>query len=389
MVLRRGITAAQKTRIVDELSGGENHFIIASRHGVSRWVVDRLAKSKANASGSTPGDHITPGSCRNRAAHHSDLEAFLIDWIAGKNADKCAVSSAMIKTKALRIKEFMLSQSDQPNPLLERFNASNGWFERFKKRAKIVKHSTAGVETSFDEAELARNREALKTNLEHFSCDDIFNVDETALYYKQLSTFSFGVQGTRRRDRPTDKNRVTVLFGCSKNGEKLKPLIVGKFVRPRCLRNTNLSFLPCEYAHNSNAWVTREIFKNYLTRLNEHFQALQRNVCIVLDNFAGHVTVGTFSNITLIYLPPGKTSVLQPLDSGIIHSFKAAYSRKVNEKHVSASDNHATFEHNIKDAIDMVANAWVSIEHRVIRSCWRKADICRQSLLDLADVASI
>jgi len=35
----------------------------------------------------------------------------------------------------------------------------------------------------------------------------------------------------------------------------------------------------------------------------------------------------TLANITLIYLPPCKSAYLQPLDMGIIKSFKAAYHR--------------------------------------------------------------
>ena len=62
-----------------------------------------------------------------------------------------------------------------------------------------------------------------------------------------------------------------------------------------------------------------------------------RFIALVTDNCPTHPppisppidykgpTPPLLTNITLIYLLPGTTSFLQPLDAGIIASFKAAY----------------------------------------------------------------
>jgi hypothetical protein len=62
---------------------------------------------------------------------------------------------------------------------------------------------------------------------------------------------------------------------------------------------------------------------------------------VILDNASSHVVscakVGKscgfstleLSNVTLVFLPPNVTSVVQPLDQGIITSFKIQYKKKL------------------------------------------------------------
>uniref|UniRef100_U9SNZ5 DDE-1 domain-containing protein n=1 Tax=Rhizophagus irregularis (strain DAOM 181602 / DAOM 197198 / MUCL 43194) TaxID=747089 RepID=U9SNZ5_RHIID len=38
--------------------------------------------------------------------------------------------------------------------------------------------------------------------------------------------------------------------------------------------------------------------------------------------------ISNLTNIKLIYLPPNTTAHLQPMDAGIIHSFKAKYKKE-------------------------------------------------------------
>jgi len=40
------------------------------------------------------------------------------------------------------------------------------------------------------------------------------------------------------------------VFACSATGEKLKPLVVGKAVKPRCFNNVNVSRLPVTWENN-------------------------------------------------------------------------------------------------------------------------------------------
>lgn len=50
-----------------------------------------------------------------------------------------------------------------------------------------------------------------------------------------------------------------------------------------------------------------------------------RHILLWVDNFAGHTTPDTITNIHMEPFWPNLTSHVQPMDAGIIHCFKAHY----------------------------------------------------------------
>jgi hypothetical protein len=80
-----------------------------------------------------------------------------------------------------------------------------------------------------------------------------------------------------------------------------------------------------EYHHSPNAWMTKTIFKGYITRLNRSFARKDRKIALLIDNACVHNLQMEFSHIKIIFLPANTTSHLQPLDQGIIANFKLYY----------------------------------------------------------------
>merc|ERR1719300_497215 len=114
--------------------------------------------------------------------------------------------------------------------------------------------------------------------------------------------------------------RITVAFFVSATGEKLKPFIIGKAKKPRCFTQFN-SKEHCKYYSSSNAWMTTETWNLILSDLNIQMKAANRKIILVADNCPIHKTIN-LSNVKLLFIPPNTTGYLQPLDLGIIRSFK-------------------------------------------------------------------
>lgn len=62
------------------------------------------------------------------------------------------------------------------------------------------------------------------------------------------------------------KDRLTLALGCNASGDvKLKPLLVYRSENPRALKGVLKSSLPVVWRSNRKAWVTGNLFHDYVT----------------------------------------------------------------------------------------------------------------------------
>uniref|UniRef100_A0A1X7VAJ2 DDE-1 domain-containing protein n=1 Tax=Amphimedon queenslandica TaxID=400682 RepID=A0A1X7VAJ2_AMPQE len=73
--------------------------------------------------------------------------------------------------------------------------------------------------------------------------------------------------------------------------------------------------------------MTGNILDNVLSKLNAKLRKDGRNVLLFIDNAGCHLPkfCDKYIKITIAFLPADTTSVLQPLDPGIIKPFKVHY----------------------------------------------------------------
>ena len=155
----------------------------------------------------------------------------------------------------------------------------------------------------------------LPSLLNEYGEDDIFNADETGIFYKCLPDKSLALKGERCTGGKKVKERMTALFAANMSDkEKLPLVVIGKSLRPRCMKN--VKNLPVDYTANKKAWMTSSIFENWLMK----FVLQGRSVAMVVDNCPAHPHINGLRSIKLVFLPPNTTSHLQPCDQGIINS---------------------------------------------------------------------
>lgn len=205
---------------------------------------------------------------------------------------------------------------------IEEFKASDHWLENFKIRHAIKFRSEQGEAAEVDLEEVENWQETvLRDALAKYSANDVFNADETGLFWRLMpnKTLTFKSKifnliliklflDEKCVGGKKSKERVTVLVGANASGtEKLPLFVIGKSKKPRCFKNANV---PVKYAANSKAWMTAELFENWLKTWNKKLKSDNRKVLLILDNFSGHPKVN-LSNIELKFLPPNTTSISQ------------------------------------------------------------------------------
>ena len=111
-------------------------------------------------------------------------------------------------------------------------------------------------------------------------------------------------------------------------GDKETPLVIWKSLNPRCFKRVNKKTLPVEYHTNKKAWVTSGIFETWLKKFDKHMGRKGPKVLLFLDNATSYSDVQLCNVKCLKNLPANATSILQPLDQGIILALKQKYRKK-------------------------------------------------------------
>ena len=235
-------------------------------------------------------DNSLPEAKRLRPAKHVDLEHALFLWFSDIRARNVPVSDEILQIKARFFGERLE---------IDEFSYSRGWLQNFKKRFGIKKSTVHGEAGGVDSQVIASGREQLQHMLRDYTLDNIYNIDETGLFYRlePNTTLATGpVRGTKKC-----KDRITVALCANASGsDKLVPFVIGKPARPRCFpRQFNVQAV-VRYRNNSKAWMTAEFFLEFLKEYDQWMRRENRKVLLLLDNAASH-TQGDLelTNVTL------------------------------------------------------------------------------------------
>lgn len=135
------------------------------------------------------------------------------------------------------------------------FKPTNGWLARWKGRNNVVFKKLHGEKKDADVPAADNFRQnVLPDILKKYKEDDIYNADETGIYYRALPDGTLvnkteGVAGSKKC-----KDRITALVACNMSGtDKRRLLVIGKSREPRCLRGKKS--LPVLYESNSISWM--------------------------------------------------------------------------------------------------------------------------------------
>lgn len=206
--------------------------------------------------------------------------------------------------------------------------------------------------------------------IEGYEPKDIFNIDETGLFFKCMPNKTLTFKGEKCSGRKNSKERVTVLVGANMDGsEKLPLLMIGKSAKPRCFKS--VKSLPVQYEANKKAWMTSELFENWLATLDKKLNRSNRRILLFIDNCTAHSKTPKLKCIKIINFPPNMTSVVQPMDQGIIQNLKHLYRRQVVLKILDNATEKTNI--NLLDAGRMLNKAWNQVTQQTIRNCFRKA----------------
>ncbi|XP_064165140.1 tigger transposable element-derived protein 4-like [Anguilla rostrata] len=366
---RNDLTLADKVKVIQMLNGvfKISQTEVAKKFRCSQSQVCRANKNKAAILQQWEAN-ANPNRKRKREGKDVEVEDALLRWFVNARAKSVPLSGPTLMETAKALAE-SLGDPD--------FKPTEGWLSRWKERNNIVfrRVQKKDTDTQSDEDWV---RDVLPTILQQYEPDCIYNCNETSLLYSAIPNRTLTLKTEKFTSGKNSMDRITILFACNMSGtDKLIPLVIGHSKNQRCFHGRKV---PLPWYANKQAWMTAEIFAEWVKKTDYEMGWKHKKIILLLDNCTAHPSDIQLSNIRLVFLPANMTSFIQPIDQGIIRNFKALYRSQMLKRILQAVDNNADIDSaadlvkqiTILDALYMVREAWKNVSQETIRNCFRK-----------------
>ncbi|CAF4851692.1 unnamed protein product, partial [Rotaria socialis] len=369
MATKHTLTLSEKVQLIRENENNTSYRTLADYYKISIGSVPNIIKSKAEYIENYEHNENSTKKRNFRDELNQQLDQKVYEWFAIQRSKNIPISGPLIQAQAREIRR----QLGGANP--DEFKASNGWLEKFRTRHNIQYRTICGESAAVDIATVEEWRDRLSSIIDEYDPNDVYNADETGLFFKALPNRSLVTVKETCKGGKRSKERCTVLLCTNMTGaDKLQPLLIGKAAKPRCFKNLSMKQLPVIWRWNRTTWMTASLFGEWLASINNSMIKQNRKILLFIDHAPCHNSDTQYSNITLTFFPPNTTLKLQPLDQGIIKNFKCYYRQQL-VKHVILSCDVANSCDDIVitalDAAHWTKNAWQAVTQSTICNTFR------------------
>ena len=210
------LTISEKLELIrDHNSGQYNTRQLSTKYGISVGAVSNAIKNKEKLLNVEKNKQKFKYLSKEK---NEKLNEIVLKFIQSANATKVPINGPVIQV-------FAKETANEMN--LNGFKASNGWLEKFLKRNSIKFSTISGESADVSQEVVDEWTSGLSALTEGFDPKDVFNFDESALFYKIMPKKSYLTKNSDQFGGKKSKNRLTIGLCCSMTGEKLKPVIIG------------------------------------------------------------------------------------------------------------------------------------------------------------------
>ncbi|XP_046145858.1 jerky protein homolog-like [Osmia bicornis bicornis] len=296
-VKRVSLTMQQRLDVLKDLETS-SIATVAAKYNVHYTTVRRIKQKAAVIGEFEDQDSKAKRRQRVRKPKFEELEERLLKLFIERRTVGDYISDALLIEKATELKEEFGAPSQ--------FKVSKGWLAKFKRRNNIRLVRVYGEKASADEDGARKFVADFQTFMEdeEINPENVYNMDESALLWKALP---------------------------------VKTL-------PRALKHF-MNRLPVVFRAQANAWMSQTLFLDWVdncfkksVRQYQLENGLCGKVVLIIDNCASHklpINYVQDDHFIIKYLAPNTTSLIQPMDQGIIAKFKRSFRHKLTQRLVS------------------------------------------------------
>lgn len=252
------LTLKEKADCLKEIRSGVSVTALANKYNVAKSTICGIKKKEQQILKCVNNTFSGPGKRQTlKTSELPKMEKALYSWFLSQRNKNYPINGLILKQKAKELHSKLKENNSN-------FFASDGWLQRFKKRYGIRLLTISGEKLSSRPELVEPFKKLLQNKIKEMgiSMDQIYNADESGLYWKLLPGKSYvSIMEKQAPGRKTEKQRLTFLACANATGKhKIKMVVIGRAKNPRVFKNFNC---PVEYKSSKSAWMTSFLFKNW------------------------------------------------------------------------------------------------------------------------------
>ena len=257
---RNDIDLKTKYEILKLIDKGWKQRELASKYDVNESTICRLKKNKDNVTEQYAFGRVSISTKRKRTIDLELVDTALLEWFQVNAAQPSLVGTILLE-KAIQFAKMLGFSEEFQNKI------DINWINRFKARHSIIAKRIHGESASAFRPSFYVEGNYPPGITQKFQMGNIFNIDETGLFWKLLPERTLQFKGMDCKGDKHAKDRITILVGASALGEKLPLMVIGKSQKPRCFAN---SHIPIDYQSNSKVWMNSDLFTSYVRKIDQN-----------------------------------------------------------------------------------------------------------------------
>ena len=207
---RKCLTLEERVKVIKLLESGKSSRIVADEVGVGRTQIQNVFKRKREILDEYENNCNRDKKRPRRATDYDEINDLCYKWFLDASSRHINVSGPLLKEKALKFASELG---------VETFKASNGWLDSFLKRNNIVFRIQSGERGEVDSDVVKNWKERIPSVCEGYAPSNIFNMDETGLFYRDTTKTTYFTKGETCSSGKRSKERITVALCASMTGK--------------------------------------------------------------------------------------------------------------------------------------------------------------------------
>ena len=166
-------------------------------------------------------------------------------------------------------------------------------------------------------------------------------------------------------------------------------MLINNSQKPKCFKHMDMSNLPAHYYAQNKSWMDCRLFADWF---HKHFvpsvrkfcrdKGIEEKVLLLLDNAPSHPYSASLQSedgkVKTLFLPVNITSVIQPMDQGVLEPLKRWYKRKLLSHNILENESPDSSVPDLlkkvtmKDVVYWISAAWNKASTDSLAKAWKQ-----------------